>query len=232
MSEFIEISGTLNLSRLPFAPWGYPPISIKVTNAAKVRLASSFAQTSGTQVPFRIQLAREAFTPDSLLTLTATCDTAISSDFEVARCERTLTVAEATREPLQLALQTLPDIDPVWQEHPTQAHFVEISGRVSVQPELRHADALLLVALYVVQEDGQSNQRTSNVAEYAVSASGDDVPFALFVDPAVIPDGRPVVLDMTSCDQTGNEIYVGGQLPLDLDNLPDLSALVLRSADN
>lgn len=232
MSEFIEISGTLNLSRLPFAPWGYPAISVDVTNAAKVDLASSFAQASGTQVPFRIYLAPENLTQDSLITFKATCETAIALDYEVARCERTLTVAEATREPLQLTLQTLPDIDPVWQESSTQARFVELNGRISIPPEFRHADALLLVALYAIRKDGQSNPHTSNVAEYSVSAAGDGVPFALFVDPAVIPDDRQLTLNITSCDQTGAKVYAGGSVPLDLDNPPDLSALVLRGADD
>nr|WP_314488716.1 hypothetical protein [uncultured Pseudomonas sp.] len=231
MSDVIEITGTIRAPFLPVTTDGHPRLSVDVKNANGEDLTGFSAQVTGLSLPFRIFLDRASMTDQTLISVQATCETSTGSNVVVARLERTMSLAQATGAPVELELQAQPDVACDQQTAPVQMNLVELSGQVIVPPELRHEGAFIGTALYVEQENGESNLYSSNLTEHGMTHSGNGAAFTLFVDPATIPEGRPVNLSVIFYDREENTLLATASVPhLDLESPSDLSALELTAS--
>lgn len=233
MLATLEIAGNITAPYIPDLPEGSPRLTVSVTGLAggtEQLLATCSAQASGSPMPFRLHLDRASMTGMVDITLDARCTAGTGKDAVLARMTQSLTTADAARGiPLQLSLEPVGIAASTEDKHPIQPVVMELSGYVSVPPELCQETAYLDATLLVVQDDGRSNRYASNLAEHSLYLKGNGAPFSLFVDTATVPDGLPAKLHLGLYDKERRKIFAGNVVrDLDLSNPPDLSAIVLR----
>ena len=233
MPNTLEITGTLTTPFIPDLAEGSPRLTVTVTGlleGAQQMLATCSAQATGSPLPFRLHLDRLSLGDMAQVTLEARCTAGIGADAVLACTTLTLPIADALQGiPLELNLDAVGSAPQASGKHPLQPTVIELSGRVSVPPELCQEAAYLDAALLVVQDDGHSNRYASNLAEHSLYLKGDGAPFSLFIDTATLPEGQPTKLHLGLYDLERKVIFAGNVLKnLDLANPPDLSMIVLR----
>ncbi len=229
MSDIVEISGTLSTPYLRTSPEGLPRLIVEAFAPSGRLLGHCGAQVTGSPLPFRLHLDRSALADDARITLSARCLSSTGSPLVIFSASQNPTLAQATEAPVDMELEALEDFEAVHDLHPLEMRVIELSGHVNIPDEVVKGTKKLDATLLVVQEDGGSNRRSSNVAEHSMSVSGNRAEFSLFVDSASVPEGRPLRLQLGVYNHEGTEVYAGRNFKeLDLGNLPDLSNITLK----
>jgi len=233
MSDTLEITGTFTAPFFPQLADGSARFTLAVTSLLEGEpqvLATCSARATGSPLPFRLHLDRLSLGDMTEVTLQACCTVGIGADAVLARTTQTLLIADALQGmPLELNLDAVDSTSVVPDKHPLQPTVIELSGRVSVPAELCQQAAYLDATLLVVQEDGYSNHYASNLADHSLYLKGDGATFSLFIDTAVLAQGRPIKLHLGLYDLERKVIFAGNVFKdLDLSNPPDLSMIVLR----
>ncbi|KIY40842.1 hypothetical protein TZ03_09775 [Pseudomonas sp. 10-1B] len=233
MRDTLEITGTLTAPFVPEFAESSTRLSVTVTGLLEGHeqlLATCSALATGSPLPFRLHLDRLNLGDMAEVTLEANCTAGIGADAMLARTTQTVSIADAVQGiSLELDLEAVDSASQVPGKHPMQPNVIELSGRVSVPPELCQQAAYLDATLLVVQEDGHSNRYTSNLAEHSLYLKGDGAPFSLFIDAATVPEGLHTKLHLGLYDLERKVIFAGNVLKnLDLSNPPNLSMIVLR----
>ncbi|SPO53700.1 protein of unknown function [Pseudomonas sp. JV551A1] len=233
MSDTLEIRGTLFA---PFVPAvAEPPtrLCIIVTGlleGEEQMLATCSSQATGAPLPFRLHLDRNSLGDIAELTLEARCTAGIGEDAVLARTTQKVLITDVLQGialELNLVAMDSAPVDP--EKHPLPPTVIELTGLVSIPPELCQEVAYLDATLLVVQEDGHSTRYSSNLAEHSLYLKGESAPFSLFIDVATLPKDRPTKLHLGLYNLERNTIYAGNVLKnLDFSNPPDLSMIALR----
>lgn len=229
MSDVVEIDGTLSTPYLQAAQEGSPWLGLEIFDAAGERLGYCGAQVTGSPLPFRAHIERTALADDSLLTLKAWCLAAVGSQSRIAEASTTLTLADATAAPVDLQLEASEGFEASSGLHPIEMRVITLSGRVNIPAEVVKDTNKLDATLLIVQEDGASNRRSSNLAEHSLRVTGNQAAFTLFVDADSVPEGRSLRLNLGLYNLEGTQVYAGKNFRnLELGNLPDLSDITLK----
>ncbi|QHG66645.1 hypothetical protein [Pseudomonas putida] len=228
MTKTLEITGTLSAPFIPQLSEGWPRLTLRVSSTAGQTLGTFSAQTTVSPMPFRLYLDSQNL-EDAEVTLEALCTAGVGAEAVLARTTRTTSIADAISGPLDLSLEALDRGTPDVKIRSVSPSIIELNGEVIIPPELRQEAAILDVTLLVIQEDGYSNRYSSNLAEHSLLLNGDGAPFTLFIDPATVPDGRQVKLNIGLYDLERKTIFAGNSVKdVDLSAPPDLSMLILR----
>lgn len=229
MSDTVEITGTLSTPYLPTLSEGSPWIGINVRDHGGAIVGSCGAQVTASPLPFRVHIDRSQLAADPQITLEAYCLAGAGSASTLATLSQTLMLHEAIRAPLQLTLQATQGNAGPAEARDNPSATVELSGQVNIPHEVVKHLNKLDATLLAVQEDGDINRFSSNLAEHSMNVSGNQAAFTLFVDPGAVPAGRPLRLHIGLYNQTRNQVFAGKNFRnLDLSNLPDLSDIVLK----
>lgn len=232
-SNPIEIIATLATPQLPMLPSGSPRLGIYIYGqvaGTQCLLAGSSSQCQGAPMPMRVALDRQVLASARQVTLEAHCSVGVGKDAVIARQTRTLGVDEIeTMGPLDLMLEAVDSTEEAPSEQPLTPTVIALTGQVNIPAELMQAQAYLDVALLVIQEDGDSNRFSSNIADHSLYTGGSGAPFTLHIDTATLPEGRQVKLHFGLYDLERKQIFAGNVIRnLDIFNPPDLSDIVLR----
>ncbi|WP_459208049.1 hypothetical protein ACSMEV_08695 [Pseudomonas sp. MLB6B] len=229
MPDIVEITGALSTPYLPTSPDGLPRLIVEALDSSGTLLGLCGAQITGSPLPLRLHLDRSALADDARITLNARCLASTGSSSVILSTSRNLTLAQATAALLDLELEPVEGFEAAPDLHPLEMRVIELSGHVNIPDEVVKDTNKLDVTLLVVQEDGDSNRRFSNLAEHSMSVSGNQGEFSLFIDAASVPEGRPLRLHLGLYNHEGTEIYAGRNFrALDFGNLPDLSDITLK----
>lgn len=229
MSDIVGISGTLSIPSLRASSEGLPRLIVEVLDPSGTPLGHCGAQVTGSPLPLRLHLDRSTLADDARITLNARCLSSTGSSRVLLSASQDLTLAQATEAPVEMALEAFEGFEAAHNPYPPEMHVTELSGMVNVPHEVAKGTNKLSATLLVVQEDGGSNRRSSNLAEHSMSVSGKRAAFSLFVDLASVPEGRPLRLHLGLYNPEGTEVYAGRNFrALDLNNPPDLSDITLK----
>lgn len=229
--EFADITGTLTAPALPWQVNGAPRVSVTL-KAGDCRVVVWSAQASHTPIPFRMLVDRDAL--GSELQIEADCVASTGSMEKIASCSQPLLLNEAPSvEPQSLELHMLGDVTAEAPQTEGVPDVVELSGTVSIPENLIREGGCISFTVLVVQDDGQSNLYSSNIAEQRVFSIRPTLPFAFTLDRATVPQGHRVKLAVYLYDQDHTTV-VGGRTikDIDLSDLPDLSDIVLGARRN
>ncbi|MFK0311355.1 hypothetical protein ACIQUF_08920 [Pseudomonas sp. NPDC090233] len=234
-NDTIEIVGTVVSPALPNYQEshgvGAPRIDVKLFARSDKQVFSTLSlQASGSPVTFHLSVPRKVVEASRALALMAECTPYTGDETIIANVQANIDLNDTKdHAPFELILQptsAFPHNDPGKEPGTTSMHTLH--GSVNIPPNCQHADATLQVGLYLVQEDGESNQYSSNIAEYQAAANQPTVNFALAFDSNTFPSGQILSISAFVYDHRAESVCAGRSIDYpDLASPPDLSSIEL-----
>ncbi|QXH45822.1 hypothetical protein KSS93_23595 [Pseudomonas xanthosomatis] len=208
-------------------------ITAKAVSASSQRLiAYCSCQLTGSPMPFNLRVDRSTLAEGETLTLQAGCGTAPGEDSQVVRTRLPVPLDGQRRiGPLTLQLEPVtdsPQTDAL--KMPIEPVVISLSLSVVIPEALVKADTHLDVTLLRVQQDGQSNRVSSNIAGASMQHGGNGSPFTLYLDANVLTENDRLKLHVAQYNQERSKALAGYVVrDLGPNDLRDFGEVILRA---